>query len=358
MPGKTKGSVWQTALILLISACVIGGITYAAIRLRPEGEQWTGGGAVPEGRFCASSCPDCPTNISLPPSAPLPIPKLSKDTSPWFISTNIQAETRLSIDQNTATTENFNSTTAATILKVDYALFTWSTASGAEFKANPNNALPSDSAVLRYSVYFPPDFPWTKGGKLPGFCISDTVEGCATGARWSNSSGSVRVMFRQDGRAIGYVYIPLQVAGVGPGHDGLVAVSAVQGADFQKIANLPAGSLTGFDLWCKASGGLQFVAGEWNDVVLVIKMNDLGQKNGGVSLTVNNQTREVNDILWRVDENIGVNQLLFATFFGGSDSGWMIKEPTFSYFRNFGFAAPVADSLEPAAPPPITGPTT
>ncbi|KAG7670089.1 hypothetical protein Ndes2526B_g06476 [Nannochloris sp. 'desiccata'] len=350
MSSEMKGSGWQTAFILLIAIAAIGGITYAAIRLRPDGERWTGsGGAQSEGRFCASSCPDCPTNVPLPQTSPLPIPKLSKGTSPWFISTNIAPAPRISIVRNI---------TGGAALRVDYAPYAVSTDSGVNFKANPvilNNSLPSDSAILRYSVYFPPDFPWTKGGKLPGFCISDTADGCATGSRWSNGSGSVRVMFRQEGRAIGYVYVPLQVAGASPGLDGIAAVAAAQGPEFQKVSNLPSYTLSGIDLWCKASGGLQFQAGEWNNVTLLLRLNDIGQSNGVVSLTVNEQTRQMNDMIWRIDKKVGINKLIFATFFGGNNPGWMIREPTFSLFRNFGFAAPAAETAEAPTPTATAG---
>jgi hypothetical protein len=147
-------------------------------------------------------------------------------------------------------------------------------------------------------------------------------------------------MFKQEGRAIGYVYIPLQVAGASRGPDGIAAVAAAQGPEFQKVSNLPSYTLTGIDLWCKASGGLQFQAGEWNNVTVLIKLNDIGERNGIMSLTVNEQTRQMNDVLWRIDEKVGINKLLFATFFGGSDPEWMIREPSFSLFRNFEFAAP------------------
>jgi hypothetical protein len=396
MSSEKRASTWQTVLWIFVILAAIGGITYAAIRFRPNGETtWNGGGGDPEGRFCASTCKDCPVDVPLPSSTPLPIPKLTRDTSPWFISTDIEKTPRISIIEDftnnvsgsgggggsvsSAALSSGDSSNNNDALRVDYVPFKWSTDSGAEFKANPIiettnpsqpetlstapgapppavvNSLPSSSAVLRYSVYFPPDFPWTKGGKLPGFCISNTTNGCATGSRWSNSSGSVRIMFRQEGRGIGYVYVPLQVAGAQPGHAGIAEVNAVQGPEFQTVSNLPTYSTTGIDLWCKASGGLQFIAGVWNNVTMVVRMNDVGLQNGGLSLTVNSDTREINDILWRIDNNVQINQFLFATFFGGSDSGWMITQPTFSLFKNFEFAAPapevVFDSPIPVPPP-------
>jgi len=342
MSSEKKSSGCQTVFLLLIAIAAIGGGIYAAIRFRPQ-ESWAGrGGGNSEGQFCASSCPDCPTNVSLPITCPLPIPELSRRTCPWFISTSIEAAPRISIVQNITGERKSGSA-----LRVDYAPFQVSTSSGVNFRANPvvcNNSLPSDSAVLRYSVYFPPNFPWTKGGKLPGFCISDTSDGCATGSRWSNGSGSVRVMFKQEGRAIGYVYMPLQVANASRSSDGIAAVAAAQGPEFQKVSNLPSYTLTGIDLWCKVSGGLQFKAGEWNNVTIVLRLNDIGQQNGGLSISVNEQTRQMNDMVWRIDNKVGVNKLLFATFFGGSDDEWMIKEPSFSLFRNFGFAAPAVET--------------
>jgi hypothetical protein len=158
-------------------------------------------------------------------------------------------------------------------------------------------------------------------------------------------------MFRQEGRAIGYVYIPLQVANAKPGPAGIAQVNAVQSPEFQAVSNLPSVTTSGIDLWCKASGGLQFQAGVWNNVTLVLKMNDIGQKNGRLSLTVNQDTRQIEGMLWRVALDVEINQVLFATFFGGGDSSWMIQEPTFSLFRDFGVAAPLPNNTAEISSP-------
>jgi hypothetical protein len=50
-------------------------------------------------------------------------------------------------------------------------------------------ALTQPTMLLEYAVYFPPDFPWQLGGKLPGLYASSVgaASGCSGG---SPSDGS------------------------------------------------------------------------------------------------------------------------------------------------------------------------
>lgn len=50
---------------------------------------------------------------------------------------------------------------------------------GTEFYAQPLDLSTAQNASLKYSVYFPPDFEWVKGGKLPG--LYGGHKGCSGG---------------------------------------------------------------------------------------------------------------------------------------------------------------------------------
>lgn len=67
---------------------------------------------------------------------------------------------------------------------------------GAEFYASPLNLSDATNVTMEYSVYFPADFDWVKGGKLPGLYGGHT--GCSGGVA-AEDCFSTRLMWRQDG---------------------------------------------------------------------------------------------------------------------------------------------------------------
>ena len=351
-----KRATWTSAALVILILCVLAGIAALAFKFTKPGSfsypnnnnsGGSGSGGATYGH-CVISCTDCANNTNLPPGTPLPLPNLDQNDSwPWCITTRIDQNSALSIvplnttspDQNITTTTTNNNTDTNTVLRVQYSPFLWSTPSGAEFKGNPWQALPSDSAVLRYSVFFPFEFDFVKGGKLPGVCIGNSSSACATGSRWQWSAGSVRVMWRQEGAGIGYVYIPLQASG---GDGTYTSTVEAQGSQYQRVMESSGG--TGDGLFCRADGGLQFMKGEWNNVTLVVSMNDIGVKNGVISLTVNGVTRTVGDVVFRTEPVVQIVSVVFATFFGGNDMSWALQQPTYSLFRDFRFAANVNSS--------------
>lgn len=60
-------------------------------------------------------------------------------------------------------------------------------------------------ATLEYEVYFPSDFEWVKGGKLPGLAGGPT--GCG-GGKDPTSCWSARIMWRREGDGEAYMYVP------------------------------------------------------------------------------------------------------------------------------------------------------
>lgn len=318
--------------VALLIACAIAAVVIAVVKLGPKSSNPSSPGTAAAHHAhgqCSTSCSDlslCPANVTLPATAPLPLPELTPEArgaSPWFISTDISRQP-LSV-------VTFDNQSA---IRVNYTQGLWGVQSGASFESNPFGALPAESAVLSYSVYFPPDFSWMRGGKLPGLCIGESVGDCATGGDWKPTAGSVRLMWRQDGAAIGYVYLPLQIS-----PDGTSAGTfGVEGQAYQQVADTT--GATGQGLYCINSGGLQLQAGQWNNITVVVVMSTPNATDGVISVTVNEVTRTVNDVLWRTSPQIKVSTVVFATFFGGNDASWAAPAPTYALFRNFRFAAP------------------
>lgn len=199
--------------------------------------------------------------------------------------------------------------------------------SGTGFFAVPSTVFPADSIRVSYEVWFPKDFTWVKGGKIGfGVGIGDGME-TASGGDWLQTAGSVRTMWREDGQAIGYVYLPLE----GKGRD---AVIRSQSFAFEKAATGSMGVKTGINVFHKAEAGLAFKKGTWNTVELEVTLNDIGKKNGRLQVTVNGETRRLTDVVYRRREAIRFNGLLFQTFFGGGSREWACARPQTAKFRN------------------------
>ncbi|KIJ63380.1 polysaccharide lyase family 14 protein [Hydnomerulius pinastri MD-312] len=78
-------------------------------------------------------------------------------------------------------------------------------AGGADFYATPLNLSGALNVTLEYEVFFPADFDWVKGGKLPGLYGGHT--GCSGGAS-ARDCFSTRLMWRPNGVGELYLYAP------------------------------------------------------------------------------------------------------------------------------------------------------
>ena len=200
--------------------------------------------------------------------------------------------------------------------------------SGGYFKALPTDAFPATECTLSYDVYFPNDFQWCKGGKLPGIGLGTTPTDSATGGEWDKDSGSVRVMWRDDGEggaiAVGYLYLAI------PG--GTDAAYKKQTLAYKNVTEQKGD--TGHEVWGVKNGG-DFVLkrGRWNTVVIRVKLNSPGKNDGVLEMTVNGKQRKV-PVQYRADAAVKANHVLFVSFFGGSDDSWDSPINTYAKFKN------------------------
>lgn len=192
-------------------------------------------------------------------------------------------------------------------------------ASGTCIRAAPKALAGMPACTFSYQVYFPKDFRWVKGGKLPGvgLGIPGTNSKSATGGAWDPRAGSCRVMWREGGRAVGYLYLPAR--------DGRAAFKK-QSEAYKSVTEIKGGS--GHEVW--GDGPLRFRAGEWNDVTVKISLGD-----GTFSLRVNDVVRRI-DVDY-MNDRVRCTEALVAAFFGGSDAAWNSPVDTFVKFRNFSF---------------------
>jgi len=248
----------------------------------------------------------------------LPLPNVSsKDSSPWNISWVNNPE-RFSTKNNE--------------LELKFVKNEHGSGSGAAFRANPWKKFPTDQVTFAYDVYFPPSFQWVKGGKLPGVCFGPSgasgSNACATGGEWGDNEGSFRIMFRENGTAIGYAYLAIK--------GGSSAAYAKQNASYKSIVKKTGGA--GHDLW-KVQKVFTFKRGQWNAVSFSIKLNDPAKSNGTLRLTINGVTRELQDVIWRENASVKFSNIIFVSFFGGGSNDWNSPVNTSIKFRNIKFSA-------------------
>lgn len=237
------------------------------------------------------------------PGRPLPAPELKKGVAPWYIK-GITNPTRVSVQDGAL---------KMVIVEKEHGM-----PSGCGIRATPFNAFPAEAATLSYSVFLPGS-P-TKGGKLPGFCIGNSISACANGGDWSTIAGSYRVMWKDD-TLIGYVYMAL---------GNTQAAGKAQNPAFLAATNLKGG--TGIDVWAKDPFKLKF--GGWNDISLSLKLNTPGASDGNMSLTVNGTTKRLEGVVWRKSASVKINYVDFVTFAGGGDSSWSVPSTTYRLFKN------------------------
>lgn len=281
----------------LFSACLlIASIIY--MRWIPEYSVSTGGGGN-----------GGPSNKTIIPFDGI----LTKKKSPWNTQ-HVGNKERISVSNG--------------VLRMKYVKRQHGASSGAKISALPGGKFPAEKLEFGYDVYFPPNFGWIKGGKLPGVCLGTGSSDCATGGNWKKTQGSARFMWRsKDGKnayIIGYLYLPIE--------GDVKRAFARQGSGYKKATD--PGKRTGHDLW---HGELPIKRG-WNTLRMKIHMNTPGKQDGIFEIEVNGKTRRVTDVVWRDNPKVKISNLNFVTFFGGGSSDWDSKVDTYTKYKNFWIA--------------------
>ena len=159
----------------------------------------------------------------------------------------------------------------------------------------------AEARCLHYEVRFAPGFDFAKGGKLPGLFGGEAPRGCLP--KELSLGFSARLMWRAQGAGELYLYAPGRSARCG---DSI------------------------------GRGAWRFVPGSWTSIDQEVAVNALGQANGRIRIWVDGRkVIERTDLILRDEASIGVDGLLFATFFGGNDPSWASPKAQSAEFRNF-----------------------
>ncbi|KAF5365566.1 hypothetical protein D9757_010897 [Collybiopsis confluens] len=137
---------------------------------------------------------------------------------------------------------------------------------GAEFYAHPIDLSRAQNVSLTYRVFFPADFEWVLGGKLPG--LYGGKEGCS-GGKDAQEMGcfSTRLMWRKDGAGELYLYAPKMQ-------------SPSLCADPHSVCDQSYGYSIG-------RGTFYFARGGWTEVSQTVVLNTPGKQDGVFWLDVN-----------------------------------------------------------------------
>lgn len=148
-----------------------------------------------------------------------------------------------------------------------------------------------------YRFKFPHGFPFAKGGKLPG------IGGGASNTNGRIPNGrdgwSVRMMWQKDGTLVQYVYHPDQPS------------------RFGDLIPLDMPPLT---------------LGQWHTVQTRVSLNKAGQSNGLIKTWIDGKVvLDRRGLRFRTGDDLKINRLLFALFYGGSGPAWAPPRKSYSY---------------------------
>ncbi|WP_462317214.1 polysaccharide lyase [Marinilabilia sp.] len=187
-------------------------------------------------------------------------------------------------------------------LKISFPQGKYGPIPGAQWKVNFK---PVEKALLQYKIFIPDNFDFVKGGKLPGLGGGN---GNAGGNVPNGHDGwSIRFMFKERGRLCAYSYRPDMSGSYGEKR-------------FLK----------------KDSKYFRLPRGEWVNIGLQVEMNNVGKKNGSIKCYINKELfLYLNEVKFRDTSVLGIDHLLFSTFFGGADSSYAPEKDCYLLFKDF-----------------------
>ncbi len=164
---------------------------------------------------------------------------------------------------------------------------------GAGYHWTPLMPATTRSACLSYFLWFPPDFDFVKGGKLPGIFGGLGPSG---GKKVTGTNGfSTRYMWRRKGDGEVYAYI------IGNDRRG---ISLERGA------------------W-------RFPRGKWTRLEQEVVLNTPGKQDGVVRVWVNGKLRmEKTGLVYRTTPDVTISGVMAHVFFGGKDPSWASTKDT------------------------------
>ncbi|CAD6897284.1 unnamed protein product [Tilletia caries] len=167
--------------------------------------------------------------------------------------------------------------------------------------------------TFRYSVWFPPNFQFVKGGKLPG--LYGGRENCSGGDSAADCWSS-RMMWREKGAGELYLYVPQKLQ-----DPGLCKVPPFS------VCNDAYGISVG-------RGSFKFHTGAWTHIQQTLTMgsHNASLPDGALDIVVDGVRRFSFDKVFYPAQTRGI---FFSTFFGGNGDEWATPVDQKVWFRDF-----------------------
>lgn len=161
----------------------------------------------------------------------------------------------------------------------------------------------ADRVCLHYQLRFEANFDFVKGGKLPGLYGGEAPSG---GEEVTGENGySLRLMWREDGQGELYAYLV--------------------GREGESIGR----------------GSWHFPTGRWVTVEQEVVLNTPGEENGVVRVWIDGwPVLEQRNLVYRTTEQVGIDGIMFSTFFGGTGEKWRTPRDQHVDFATFRLFAP------------------
>jgi hypothetical protein len=247
-------------------------------------------------------------------------PDFSDGTSAAPISTRWKVTKDAYGKSNRAIVNDPKSSSPLKVLQVKYPKGSinpsYSIVGGTGFYASPIDISAFKTITLQFQVFFPSNFKWAQGGKLPGLFGGKSCSGGDDAV----DCFSTRKMWRKNGNGESYLYInkAAQVANI---------CSAIPGTVCHQK-----------DAYSIGRGSFKFAAGSWTKVREVVSLNTCSptgcKQDGGLDLYVNDVVVfSLRQIAWRINANVQPVGIDFETFFGGNDASWASPKTQYSYFK-------------------------
>jgi len=167
-----------------------------------------------------------------------------------------------------------------------------------------------DELYFSYEITFGKDYDFSMGGKMPGLAglnpsVSEKPDGCNTIGE--DEGFSLRSMFREDGRVIGYFYHQDKTKSCG------------DEIDYQHEGK-----------------NFSFQREKTYLIEQYVKMNDANQANGIVTIYVNGfKVLESTNMTFSENGIHGINYQFTQLWHGGNSDGWAVDRDSTAYLDNF-----------------------
>ncbi|TPX38650.1 hypothetical protein SeMB42_g06617 [Synchytrium endobioticum] len=164
--------------------------------------------------------------------------------------------------------------------------------------------------VMQFDVYFPAEYNFVKGGKLPGGIGGHS--GCS-GSATATDCYSTRHMWRTNG--LGEVYLYIYQPGQLPGF-----------CSENNTICIPTDGIS------VGRGSFKLATGVWNTIKQIVTLNSFDSKGNPVP-------DDKKAVIFRLTPDMHPVGIDFETFFGGSDDTWSSPTLQYSYFRRVSLSA-------------------